>query len=113
MILLLSAALSILTTSLGEVQVPIESIQSITYDKTAGTEMYVHTTTGTQTYLLSDIVRMTLSDVPTPSSLETISAAEAQDAQKVLWNGVVYVIKDGKLYTISGASLPLKTDILK
>lgn len=103
--LLLLAALSILTTSVGEVQIPIADIQSISYDKTTGTEMYVNTTTGSQTYQLSDIVRMTLSDVPEPSAIPTISAEDARDAQKVLVNGTVYVIRDGKVFTLEGKPL--------
>lgn len=103
--LLLLAALSILTTSVGEVQIPIADIQSISYDKTSGTEMYVHTTTGTQTYMLSDIERMTLSDVPEPSAIPSISAEDARDAQKVLVNGTVYVIRDGKVFTLKGEKL--------
>lgn len=99
---LLLAALTILTMSAGEVRVPIEDIRSITYDKTTGTEMYVNTTTGSQTYQLSDIVRMTLSDVPEPSAIPTISAEDARDAQKVLVNGTVYVIRDGKVFTLKG-----------
>lgn len=99
---LLLAALTILTMSAGEVRVPIEDIRSITYDKTTGTEMYVTTTTGTQTYQLSDIVSMSLSDVPEPSAIPTISAEDARDAQKVLVNGTVYVIHDGKVFTLKG-----------
>lgn len=99
---LLLAALTILTMSAGEVRVPIEDIRSITYDKTTGTEMYIHTTAGTQTYQLSDIVSMTLSDVPEPSAIPTISAEDARDAQKVLINGTIYVIHDGKVFTLNG-----------
>lgn len=101
----LLAALTILTMSAGEVRVPIEDIRSITYDKSTGTEMYVHTTTGTETYQLSDIVRMSLSDVPEPSAIPTISAEDARDAQKVLINGTIYVIRDGKVFTIEGRPL--------
>lgn len=102
---ILLAALTILTTSVGEVSIPIENIRSITYDKTSGTEMYVNTTTGTQTYQLSDIVRMSLSDVPDVTDIESITAEEARDAQKVLNNGTVYVLRDGKVFTLQGQNV--------
>lgn len=93
--------LSIQTTQ-GVTEVPIGTIQSITYNRTTGAEMYVTTTNGTQTYPLGDIVRMSFVDVPDPTAIPEISKEEAVDAQKVLINGIIYVIRNGQVFTLKG-----------
>jgi len=88
-------------TTTGEVQIPIATIRSIRFDHTTGTTMYVDTQS-TATYQVSGIVKMTLLNVPEFTALEEISIEDAKDAQKVLLNGIIYIIKDGRVYTLRG-----------
>ena len=98
--------LLILTTTSGEVQIPIASIEKITYDKGYGTTMYLTTISGTSSittsYELASIQQMTLANVPDPTGLEaiTLPADEVEKAYKFIHNGIVYIIKDGKTYTL-------------
>lgn len=97
--------LIIQTQSNGNQSIPTASIAKITYDKTAGTTMYLHTQSGQQTILLSDIVRITLENMPEVTTLEQIEAADAEDAHKIMYNGHVYVIRDGHIFTMKGEKL--------
>lgn len=94
--------LSIETQSQGTIQIPVTTIVEITYDKTTGTEMYLTTNDATQTYQISDIVRMTLSNMPAATSVELISPAEAEGAQKILYQGTIYILRNGRIYTLKG-----------
>lgn len=100
-----TAALVIQTQSQGEIQVPIATIRTINYDKTGGTAMYITTIDGTQTYVLSDILRMSLSGVPVLSALPKITDKNTTAAQKVLINGVPYLIQDKRVFTLKGEQL--------
>ncbi len=94
--------LLVVSTTNESVQIPIASIQKITYDQEGLATMYVITNQGTQTYALSDVQRMTLANVPAYTDLPEIQEHQASEAQKILINGMVYILKDGRLYTLSG-----------
>jgi|GEM_PF-3049064 len=94
--------LVILLTTTEEVQIPVASIQKITYDKSELDTMYVHTQAGTQTYMLSEVVKMTLTNVPEPTALSELKEVEKETDRKILIDGVVYILKDGKIYTMKG-----------
>jgi len=96
--------LLILSTTSGEVQIPISTIQKITYDKNA-TTMYVYTNSCTNTYSVADISQMTLGNSSTTTKLDNTSfplGADQGEVTKFTKDGVVYVIKDGKIYTMKG-----------
>jgi len=93
--------LLILTTESGQVEIPIASIQKITYDK-AGTTMYVNTNAGTDSYLVASITQMTLSNVPEVTALTQLTDSPVNQFTKFEKDGVVYVVKDGKIYTMKG-----------
>lgn len=97
--------LIIQTQSNGNQPFPVASIAKITYDKTAGTAMYVHTQSEQQIFLLSDIVHITLENMPEVTALEQIEASDAEDAHKIMYNGHVYVIRDGHIFTMKGEKL--------
>ena len=97
--------LLILKRTNDEVKIPIATIQKIAYDKTAGTEMYVYTTTGKDTYQVSEITRMTLENVPEPTAVEDIEVSETVGAMKFFHQGTIYIVKDGQIYTLKGEKL--------
>ena len=97
--------MTIYKTNGEEIQLPISQVVSIQYDKTSGTEMYVMTTSGKQTYLVAEVSKITLSDVPDATAIESVEAAEAVGAKKFLHNGVVYVVSDGKVFSVKGEKL--------
>jgi len=94
--------LLILTTGSEQVQVPIASIQKITYDKVGQATMYVHTSVGTQTYATADIQQMTLTGVPEATALKQLTDSPTDQLTKIVRDGVVYVVKDGQLFTMKG-----------
>jgi len=93
--------LLILTNGSDEISVPIASIKTITYDK-AGTTMYVNTNAGTDSYAVAGITRMTLSNVPEPTALSQFTDSPIPQLTKIVKDGVVYVVRDGKLFTMKG-----------
>lgn len=98
-----TAMLHIQTQSQGNIQVPIATIRSITYDKTNGTKMYITTVDSTQTYLLSDILCMSFSNVPQPMAISNVTTEKtANSTQKVLINGTIYLIQNNKVFTLKG-----------
>jgi len=98
--------LLILTTASEQVQIPIASIQKITYDKVSKATMYVHTTAGTQTYATADVQQMTLTGVPDATGLSQLTDSPIHQLTKIVQDGVVYVVKDGKVYTMKGEIVP-------
>lgn len=97
-----TAMLHIQTQSQGNIQVQIATIRSITYDKTNGTKMYITTIDSTQTYLLSDILRMSFSNVPELTAIPNITTTKANSTQKVLINGRIYLIQNNRVFTLKG-----------
>lgn len=93
--------LLILTTSSDEVQIPIASIQKITYDE-AGTTMYVATNSGLKTYAVTDIVKMTLANVPEATALNQLTDSPTPQLTKFEKDGAIYIVQDGKIYTMKG-----------
>jgi len=96
--------LLILTTNSGEVQIPIASIQKITYDE-SGATMYVSTAGGNQSYAVANISQMTLNNVPAATALNQLTDSPIPQLTKFEKNGVVYVVKEGKVYTLKGEKL--------
>lgn len=94
--------LLVLTTTSEQVQIPIASIQKITYDKVGQATMYVLTSAGTQTYATADIQQMTLTGVPEATALKQLTDSPLHQLTKIVQNGVVYVVKDGQLFTMKG-----------
>ena len=97
-----TAMLNIQTQNQENIQVPIATIRSITYDKTNGTKMYITAIDSTQTYLLSDILRMSFSNVPQPMAIPNVTIEKANNAQKVLINGTIYLIHNNRVFTLKG-----------
>jgi len=97
--------LVILTTTSGEVQIPIASIQKITYNQATQDSMYVNTVAGVQTYALDQVIRMTLTNVPEPTSIDEVSTTDADTTRKVMIGGTVYILRDNKLFTIKGETI--------
>jgi len=94
----------IITTTDNEVKVPVASIQKITYNK-AATLMYVQTTSGTDSYEVASITRMTLNNGNAPTTLNQLTDSPIPQLTKFEKDGVVYVVKDGKIYTVKGEKL--------
>ena len=97
-----TAMLNIQTQNQGNIQVPITTIRTITYDKTSGTKMYVNTIDSTQMYLLTDILRMSFSDVPQAMGIPDVRAKKANSTQKMLINGTIYLIQNNRIFTLKG-----------
>lgn len=95
----------IISTTSSEVQVPIASIQKITYNE-AGTTMYVYTNSGTNSYEVATITRMALNNGNEPTALNQLPDSKSKiENSKFTKDGVVYVMKEGKIYTMKGEKL--------
>lgn len=90
-----------ISTSSNEVEVPIASIQKITYNE-AGSTMYVHTSAGVTSYDVASIIRMTLNNGTAPAALDQLTDSPMDRFTKFEKDGVVYVVKDGRIYTVKG-----------
>jgi len=95
--------LRIATTS-NVVELPVAGIQKITYDK-AGTTMYVQTSEGTNSYEVATITQMTLTNGTNPTGISDSPIHQLTNSYKFEKGGVVYVVKDGKIYTMKGDKL--------
>ena len=95
-------AMLVLITNASSVQIPISSIESIQYNSD-GSSMLVNTQSGQQSYAVADIQQMTISD--SANAIESISESDAKGAKKILQDGMIYVIKEGKLYNLKGEEM--------
>ncbi|MGM9810149.1 MAG: hypothetical protein ACI30J_04690 [Paludibacteraceae bacterium] len=89
----------IVSTDAGDSVVVVSSIQKIFY---SDTQMHILCKDSTQmAFAVADIDEMRLESVPQPTGVPTV-LSEQDGVRKVLVNGQVYIVRNGKWYSVRG-----------
>ena len=93
-----------ISTGSGSTVLHISDIRKVTY---SGDNMVVLRTDATsQSFAMAEISSVTLQNMPEPQDTEAVTVQTSSNkARKVLINGVIYIEKDGQLFSILGARL--------